>query len=184
MQKFDLRSELTLEEAERQKMTKIEVPEDWKAPLPNTEKAAKVIGLRNASSEVGVNPKDRIGASKVDLTLIPPQALIACALGLMDGATKYGPYNWRVEPIQTRTYLAAAMRHILSYLDGEQTATDSDIHHLGHVMSCCAIVIDAEVHGKLTDDRPIVPDESASAGEIFAAMNEWIQNTKPKGWGR
>ena len=107
------------------------------------KKAARKIGLRSGSSDVGVNPKDKIGAAKVDLTLIPAKASAHMAFALMDGATKYGPYNWRVEPVQLRTYISAAKRHLDDFLESEEVAADSLGHHLGHAMACCAIIIDA-----------------------------------------
>jgi hypothetical protein len=149
-------------------------------PTPTPIKPKKVVGLKNASSEVGINPKDRIGASKVDFTLIPTSAKVAMALALMDGGTKYGPYNWRVEPIQCRTYLGAAERHLEAVKEGEQYARDSLIEHLGHVMACCGIVIDAMSQGTLVDDRPI----NGKGADIIEQANEWIKTNKPAGWGR
>jgi hypothetical protein len=73
----------------------------------------------------------------------------------MDGARKYGPYNWREEGVGASTYLSAAMRHLRAYLDGEQNAMDSGVHHLGHAMACLAILLDAEAVGNLVDDRPL-----------------------------
>lgn len=144
----------------------------------NSLGTSRVDGLKNPN--VGVNPKDKVGASKVDLTLNPTTAAIQQALAQMDGATKYGPYNWRVEPIQTMTYLAAARRHIDSYLEGERTAKDSNIHHLGHVMACCAILIDAEAHRMLIDNRPVLGKGSVHIEEA----NAFIVQQKPAGWGR
>lgn len=116
----------------------------------------RVIGLKNAAgSESGVNPKDRIGSFKVDMTLIPVSAKIEVALALQDGVYKYGEYNWRVEPVLLRTYISAAYRHLDDFLESEQDAKDSLVHHLGHVMACCAIMIDAIKQGTATDDRPI-----------------------------
>lgn len=138
----------------------------------------RVIGLRTAGA--GVNPKDRIGASKVDLTLIPGTAKVAMALALMEGATKYGPYNWRVEPVQMRTYIGAAMRHLEDCLDGGETDLDSSIELLGHVMACCGIIIDAKAQGTIIDDRPI-PGRTSDAIRL---ANQFIAQDKPEGWGR
>lgn len=140
---------------------------------------ARVIGLRNANAAVGVNPKDKIGAAKVDFTVCPGTAKVAWALAQMDGCYKYGPYNWRVEPVQLRTYIAAAERHLESFLDGEDKADDSGILHLGHVMACCAIMIDAMAQGKAVDDRPI----NGQTAKVIAEANAFIKN-KPTGWGR
>ena len=145
------------------------------------QKPKKVIGLKNASSEVGVNPKDRIGASKVDLTALPSTAMIAWALAQMDGGTKYGLYNWRIEPVQMRTYIGAAQRHLLAFLEGEEYAGDSGVKHLGHVMACAAIIIDAMYHDRAVDDRPVNQGVTA---DLINATNDWIKLNKPEGWGR
>lgn len=106
----------------------------------------------------GVNPKDIVGSTKVDLALIPASALIACALAMSDGALKYGPFNWREKgkPVQARTYVSANLRHVLSWFDGrEELSDDALVHHLAHAMACCAILIDAQAVGNLDDNRPI-----------------------------
>ena len=101
------------------------------------------------------NPKTAIGATKVPLHLIPPVAKHYLALALKDGAKKYDPYNWREKRVSATTYIAAAMRHLDAYLDGENEASDSGVHHLAHAMASCAIVLDAMTIGKLNDDRPL-----------------------------
>ena len=140
----------------------------------------RVDGLRNAGQAKGVNPKDKIGASKVDMTLLPTSAKIEQALAHMDGATKYGPYNWRVEPVELMTYLGAAERHLDCFKEGEERAQDSMVHHLGHVMACCAIMIDAIQQGSYVDNRPV----NGKGAEQIAKANDFIKNDKPEGWGR
>lgn len=142
----------------------------------------KVIGLRSISE--GVNPKDKIGASKVDLTVCSPVAMAWWAFAQMDGVTKYGAYNWRVEPIQMRTYLSAGMRHLLDVLDGEDIAPDSLAMHLGHVMATCAIILDAQHYGTLVDDRPVQHPGKRGVSALFDRLNEAIKTVKPDGWGR
>lgn len=112
------------------------------------------LGRQNAGA--GLNPKDLIGSTKVDLALIPPSSLVACALAMTDGAFKYDPFNWREEgkPVQARTYVSAAMRHLLKWFEGEEQSLDAGVHHLGHAMACCAILIDAQSMGQLVDNRP------------------------------
>lgn len=100
------------------------------------------------------NPKDQIGVLKVNLALVPAAAKILMAGALEDGAVKYGPYNWRSHPVQAMIYLAAAERHIEAWKDGEENASDSGKHHLGHAMACLAILVDALESGNLIDDRP------------------------------
>lgn len=100
------------------------------------------------------NPKDLIGATKPPLTLVPAAGLIHCSLAMKNGADKYGAFNWREKKVQTMIYLDATIRHVLSYVDGEEVAEDSGVHHLGHAMACLAILLDAKETGNLIDNRP------------------------------
>lgn len=99
------------------------------------------------------NPKDAIARQKVDLSLISPVAQVHIADALMDGAAKYDPYNWRDKKVQARVYLAAAMRHLNQWAMGEELADDSGVHHLGHAAACMVILLDAQAHGCLLDNR-------------------------------
>lgn len=118
------------------------------------------------------NPKTLMGAKKPDLSVVPPVALLHLATAMMNGAEKYGPFNWRDQSISYRPYLAAAMRHLASCLDGEDFSTDTietglPVHHLGHVMACCSIILDAVHCGTMNDNRPKVPGQTGQAIELY-----------------
>lgn len=100
------------------------------------------------------NPKDLLGATKPNLHLVPPALTIHTAKAMENGAKKYGPYNWRSKKVRATIYLDGALRHIVSYLDGEERAPDSGVHHLGHAAACLGILLDALETGNLIDDRP------------------------------
>ncbi|MBB4768659.1 hypothetical protein DYQ94_06395 [Xanthomonas sp. LMG 8993] len=100
------------------------------------------------------NPKTRIAALKVPMQLVPPSARIAMAAAFADGASKYGPFNWREKGVSASVYLGAAMRHIDAWIDGQEVAEDSGVDHLAHAMACFAIIVDARSVGRLNDDRP------------------------------
>lgn len=101
-----------------------------------------------------INPKDILGQKKPQLWLIPGAALVETSLAFKDGASKYGPYNWRENPVLYSIYIDAALRHIHSLLDGEDKASDSGIHHASHAIACLCIILDALSVGNLIDDRP------------------------------
>ncbi len=103
---------------------------------------------------LGENPKDRAGASKPQLHLVPPSALIHMARVFELGAAKYGPYNWRDNAVRFTVYISAAMRHLGAMLDGEMTDPESGEPHAAHVADCMAILMDAADTGNLIDDRP------------------------------
>lgn len=108
---------------------------------------------RTRNPMLGRNPKDIHGYKKVDLTLLPSIASVHGSHAMMDGAKKYGPYNWRDNAVLARVYIAAAVRHINMWAAGEELAEDSSVHHLGHAIACLAILLDAQATGNLIDDR-------------------------------
>lgn len=112
------------------------------------------------------NPKTVFGLAKPGFAAIPPVALIHLGAAMQNGREKYGLMNWREKNVSASVYRDAMERHLLAWWDGEQVAPDSGVHHLGHVMACCAILLDAEAQGALNDDRPI-PGKFA---ELVAAM--------------
>lgn len=99
------------------------------------------------------NPKTAIGLTKPPIHAIPPAALLHLGAAMADGEAKYGLFNWRERNVSSTIYYDAAMRHLMAWWDGERAAPDSGIHHLGHVMACCAILLDAEANGTLNDNR-------------------------------
>jgi hypothetical protein len=136
------------------------------------EHLERVVASRDGGGYPDGNPKTAAGMKKPDLSVVPPVALLHLATAMMNGANKYGPFNWRDQPISYRPYLAAAMRHLASCLDGEDFSADTveaglPVHHLGHVMACCAIVLDAIHCGTITDNRPSVPGQTGAAIELY-----------------
>lgn len=99
------------------------------------------------------NPKDLIGNTKLGLRHVPLGALYEMAVAMDDGARKYGPFNWRAHPVRADVYVDAAKRHMEAWVHGEERAGDSGGHHLAHAMACMAILLDAQHHGTLKDNR-------------------------------
>lgn len=120
---------------------------------------------------LGTNPKDLLGAKKVSLNLVPASSLIYQALAMEDGAKKYGPYNWRANKVIASIYIAAAMRHLQAWHDGEEVAEDSQKPHLAHALACLGIIVDAKETGNLVDDRPL-------PGAASKLIKEWEKGTK------
>jgi hypothetical protein len=106
------------------------------------------------------NPKTVIGMSKPSVRAIPPIAELHLGAAMSDGEKKYGRFNWREKQVTASVYYDAIRRHLAGWWDGEDYAQDSGVHHLGHVMACCAILLDAAASGKLNDDR--IPGPSVS----------------------
>lgn len=99
------------------------------------------------------NPKTQFGAVKPGTYYIPPIPMYEYGLAHMQGALKYGHFNWRDDPVSISTYVDACKRHIDLFVEGQKNASDTDIHNLAHAMCCLSILIDAEAYGTLIDDR-------------------------------
>lgn len=72
------------------------------------------------------------------------------------GADKYGRLNWRLDKITARTYVAAMQRHLDAWAEGhdlDDGPGGSGKPHLTHLRACCAVVLDAQMHNTLIDDR-------------------------------
>lgn len=69
------------------------------------------------------------------------------------GGDKYGIRNWRIDEIRASTYEGAIMRHFTAWARGQDLDPDSGKPHLTHLRACCAVVLDAQAHGKMLDDR-------------------------------
>lgn len=100
------------------------------------------------------NPKDAIGGKKLPMHLIPGSAKAAMAMAFLEGALKYGKYNWRIAGVRTSIYIDSLERHLEKFKNGEDRDASTRVQHLASIMACCGIMIDAEVCGMLTDDRP------------------------------
>lgn len=114
------------------------------------------------------NPKDTIGATKLPLDLVPDSAVAYMALAFLEGASKYGQFNWRIAGVRFSVYDAAMQRHRAKLRAGEWADSKTKIPHLASMMACCAIILDAELCGKLIDDRP--PEALALPGRIDAMV--------------
>jgi hypothetical protein len=121
-------------------------------------------------NKVDNNPKTQVALSKPRISDVPPVALFALGAAMTDGASKYGRYNYRDTSATASVFYDAIQRHLNDWYNGENYAHDSKVHHLGHIMASCAILIDAELHGTFIDDRDTRKSESISRNKT------WIKN--------
>jgi len=145
---------------------------------PGDENDAKLgrvfTGEQDAKGFKG-NPKDTIGASKTPLSQLPEVAILHGSLGMYEGSLKYGFRNYRKYPVKASVYVDAILRHILDYSDGIDADEKTTVKHLGSVIAGCAILLDAEAHGTLVDDRDksrIAADEFEKAMSVVARLHE------------
>jgi hypothetical protein len=83
---------------------------------------------------------EKFDDGKPQLDLLDPYALTVLTKVLMFGAKKYAPDNWR-KGISYRRLVAAAMRHMLSFMDGEDCDPETGLPHAGHAMCCRMFLI-------------------------------------------
>lgn len=77
----------------------------------------------------------KFDSGKSRLDLIPASGLLQVGHVLRFGAEKYGENNWRLFAHQEGwrgRYIAAALRHILAIMSGEDIDPESDMHHAAH----------------------------------------------------
>lgn len=89
---------------------------------------------------------------KPDLSLVPRPAMEAIARGLTYGAGKYGRYNYCGGFENTRL-LAACLRHIYQYLDGQDRDAESTLSHLDHAIANLAMLLHCQELGTITENR-------------------------------
>ncbi len=100
------------------------------------------------------NPKDLIGTNKVPMSLVPAVSIAYQSLGHLEGHLKYGKVNWREAGVKFTIYIDAMLRHIEKLCDGQWEDPETRVPHLGSILACAGILVDAYECGKLIDDRP------------------------------
>lgn len=118
------------------------------------------------------NPKDSIGSNKLPLHLVPPSAKAYCALGLLEGACKYGRANWRNAGVRASIYYDAAGRHLDAWFEGQTNDPKTHIPHLANAIACLAILIDA------TEARMLIDDRNIEGG--YGETRDWVNEEVPR----
>jgi hypothetical protein len=121
------------------------------------------------------NPKAAIGAAKQPLSLVPDTLDIYASLGFLEGALKYGRYNWRAAGVRASTYRDALERHLAKWWNGEWADPVTKVPHLANAICCLAILVDAHEAKMLNDDRP---PSQLSLGETMEKNMEIIAHLK------
>lgn len=122
--------------------------------------------LSISSIESNTEPKKSGSAMKFDddklpVNLLSSEALFQTAAVLKFGADKYHEHNWRDGFAWSRP-LAAAMRHIMAFNDGEDKDPESGLSHLAHAACCIMFLLEFEKTHPDLDDR-YKPNVSATS---------------------
>lgn len=131
------------------------------------------------------NPKDAIASDKAPLHLVPASFKAYTAVALAEGAMKYGSWNWRAAGVRASVYKSALERHLEKWWNGEDLDPETGVPHLANACACLAILIDADILGKLEDDRPPVQADlprliDVVTPERIAHLRDVFGNCDPK----
>lgn len=151
-------------------------------PIPTNPQPIQQIEMYESKAS---NPKEAVGDTKAPLALLSPIAKLYWAGAQALGMFKYGGWNWRAAGVRTSTYLSAMDRHMDGYKSGERLDPTDGTHHLGNIMACCSILLDAEAAGKLTDDRPPIVGHRKALEEVeanIAALRVKYAEKRPRHW--
>lgn len=94
----------------------------------------------------------KFDGEKPDMSLLSSIAIAKVAAVMTYGKTKYSAHNWRGGIVYSRL-LAAALRHVFSYLGGESKDPETGLSHLAHAMCCLMMVLEFEETSPELDDR-------------------------------
>ena len=95
----------------------------------------------------------RKGSKPERLDLLPPSALCELARVYNFGASKYEPNNYR-KGYDWSLSIAALLRHVFAFQEGEDDDEESGFSHLAHAaFHCLAIIKSIHDHGDRFDDR-------------------------------
>ena len=89
---------------------------------------------------------------KAPMDLLDPFALTQVAAVLLFGARKYARHNWR-NGIKISRLIAASLRHIMAFNDGEDFDSETGLSHLAHAMCCLMFALWMMEHRPDMDDR-------------------------------
>lgn len=134
--------------------------------LTDAQKEQLYVDANNILERAIKAEKERGAALKFDtdklpLNLLSTEAMNQTAAVLKFGAQKYAEHNWRKGFAWSRP-LAAAMRHLTAFNDGEDRDPESGLSHLAHAACCIMFLLEFEKTHPQLDDRykPNVPQVS------------------------
>jgi hypothetical protein len=105
-----------------------------------------------SSNTVSSGGAMKFDSGKLPVNLLSSEALLQTAAVLKFGADKYHAHNWRDGFAWSRP-LAAAMRHLLAFNDGEDCDPESGLSHLAHAACCIMFLLEFEKTHPELDDR-------------------------------
>jgi hypothetical protein len=103
---------------------------------------------QNISYKGGVKYDD----GKPDLSYVSLMLMEEVARVREFGAKKYSRNNW-LKGFKYNRSIAAALRHIMAFKDGEDLDSESGLSHIGHAICCLEHLLNDFKNHKENDDR-------------------------------
>lgn len=100
----------------------------------------------------------KFDSDKPRMDLLDRYAIEQLSMVLGFGAAKYSAHNWRGGLSYSRL-VAAALRHLHAFNDGEDIDPESGLPHVAHAMCCCMFLLGTMKHNPQMDDRWRYEDE-------------------------
>jgi hypothetical protein len=124
------------------------------------------------------NPKDAVGTRKAPMSTVPAPVLFELGLAMLEGARKYGRHNYRISGVRASVYYDAAMRHLASFWEGNDTDPDSggNLPHIIKAMACLLVLRDSQMMGNWIDDRPPRLPDGLDLRKLNDKASEIIDN--------
>lgn len=132
-------------------------------------------------SEKPTNPKDAVGIRKVPFSVLPTPVLAEAALGMLEGALKYGRHNYRAIGVRASVYYDATMRHMNAWWEGEDYDPESKLSHVTKAITSLLVLRDAMIRDMMEDDRPpATPDMFKELNVHAAGLVDQYADRNPK----
>ena len=125
------------------------------------------------------NPKTAAGRAKASLWLTSSTIALGDAAVSDLGGINYGVNNFIKEPVSCSVYLSATKRHIDDFAAGfDMDEDEPDIHNLLFARKNLEIIIEAQLHGTLIDDRVKQPWYREWRRKLVEAKKRWLERKR------
>lgn len=146
---------------------------ETEAKFRNINTENNVLDETGDNKEVVQNPKQDVGITKVPTSYIPAAVIQELGVAMLEGALKYGPFNWRESSVVVTTYIDAAKRHLDAFLEGREIDPDSGLCELTKAIASIVVLRDAMINGTIIDDRmPLKVDYDDFRNNLDSIVSE------------
>lgn len=108
----------------------------------------------NTKPTLATNPKDAVGVSKWrQYFCVPYRVMWEVGVGMLEGAMKYGRFNYRITGVQASIYIDATRGHIDAWCEGQDDDPDTGLSHITKAICSLLVLRDGMIEGNFVDDR-------------------------------